>query len=333
MGGTAIFSHLAAPDSTLVLLVALALEAVLPLSGIWRRLPHPVAVLGNVVDAFDRRLNRDGRSFRNRMARGALMTVLLTGAAYGLGYGLQWLLRSIPYGWIGEAAILIVMLAQRSLFEHVRSVMRALNFGRLDRARSAVGRIVGRDVAVLDNHAVARAAIESLAENFSDAVVAPVFWYLLLGLPGVLAFKAISTMDSMIGHMTPRHQAFGRVAARLDTAANFIPARLSAAILSMAAACVPRGHPWAALTTAVRDGRKHRSVNAGYPEAAAAGALDLALGGPRRYGGEAVLDAWLGSGTAQASVSDMRRALLLYVAACCVNALIVAAVLYARAYY
>jgi adenosylcobinamide-phosphate synthase len=158
-----------------------------------------------------------------------------------------------------------------------------------------------------------------------------VFWYLLLGLPGVLAFKAISTMDSMIGHMTPRHQAFGRVAARLDTAANFIPARLSAVILALAAACVPRGHPLAALVTAARDGHKHRSVNAGYPEAAAAGALDLALGGPRRYGGETIDDPWLGDGRAQASIADIRRALLLYVAACLANALAVAAVLYLRA--
>lgn len=331
MGDPAALPFFARPDSTLVLLLALALEAVLPLSGLWRRLPHPVAVLGNVIDVFDRRLNREGRSFRNRMARGALVAFLLASAAYGIGYGLEWLLRSVPYGWVGEAAVLIVMLAQRSLFEHVRAVVRALRSGRLDRAQSAVGRIVGRDVTVLDDHGVARAAIESLAENFSDAVVAPVFWYLLLGLPGVLAFKAISTMDSMIGHMTPRHQAFGRVAARLDTAANFIPARLSAVILALAASCVPRGRPLAAFATAARDGHKHRSVNAGYPEAAAAGALDLALGGPRRYGGEVVDDHWLGDGRAQATMTDVRRALLLYVAACLVNALAVAAVLYVRA--
>jgi adenosylcobinamide-phosphate synthase len=331
MGGTTTIPLLASPDSTLVLLVALALEAVLPLSGVWRRLPHPVAVLGNVIDIFDRRLNRDGRSFRNRMARGAMVAFLIAGAAYGIGYGLEWLLRGVPYGWIGETAILIVMLAQRSLFEHVLAVMRALGSGRLERAQSAVGRIVGRDVTVLDDHGVARAAIESLAENFSDAVVAPVFWYLLLGLPGVLAFKAISTMDSMIGHMTPRHRAFGRVAARLDTAANFFPARLSAVIVALAAACVPRGHPLTALVTAARDGHRHRSVNAGYPEAAAAGALDLALGGPRRYGGETVEDAWLGDGRARATVADIRRALLLYVAACLINALAVAAVLYVRA--
>jgi adenosylcobinamide-phosphate synthase len=326
------FSHFATPDSTLVLLVALALEAALPLSGIWRRLPHPVAVLGNVIEVFDRRLNRDERSFRNRVARGALVAVLIAACAYGIGYGLDGLLRDIPYGWIGEAAILIVMLAQRSLFEHVRVVMRALSSGHIDRAQAAVGRIVGRDVTVLDDHGVARAAIESLAENFSDAVVAPVFWYLVLGLPGVLAFKAISTMDSMIGHMTPRHQAFGRVAARLDTAANFIPARLSAAILAIAAACVPGGRPWAAFVTALRDGHKHRSVNAGYPEAAAAGALDLALGGPRRYGGEVVNDSWLGQGRAQATIADMRRALLLYVVACLINGLMVGTMLYAHAY-
>jgi adenosylcobinamide-phosphate synthase len=288
-------------------------------------------VLGNVIDVFDRRLNRDGRSFRNRLVRGALVTLLIAGAAYGIGYGLEWMLRRIPYGWIGETAVLIVMLAQRSLFEHVRAVMRALRSGRLERAQSAVGRIVGRDVTVLDDHGVARAAIESLAENFSDAVVAPVFWYLLLGLPGVLAFKAVSTMDSMIGHMTPRHCAFGRVAARLDTGANFIPARFSAVIIALAAACIPGGRPLAAVMTAARDGHRHRSVNAGYPEAAAAGALNLALGGPRRYGGEVIEDSWLGDGRAQATIADIRRALLLYVVACLVNALAIAAVLYVRA--
>jgi adenosylcobinamide-phosphate synthase len=150
----------------------------------------------------------------------------------------------------------------------------------------------------------------------------------VLGLPGLLAFKAINTMDSMIGHLTPRYAAFGRVAARLDDAANFIPARISAVLLSLAAFCVPDGRPLVAMRTALREGHLHRSVNAGYPEAAAAGALGLALGGPRSYGGEIVEDHWLNKGGASATVGDIRRALILYVVACLTNAMIVAGVLY-----
>jgi adenosylcobinamide-phosphate synthase len=326
-----VFTQFAASDRALVLLIALAAEAVVPLSWLWDRVSHPVAAFGNLVDTFDRRLNREGRSARNRFARGALVTVMLVALAAAVGYGLEWGLRVIPNGWIGEVVILVVMLAQRSLFEHVRSVTRALERGGLERGRAAVARIVGRDVMALDDHGVARAAIESLAENFSDAVVAPAFWYLVLGLPGLLAYKAINTMDSMIGHLSPRYRAFGCVAARLDDAANFIPARLSVLLIALAAVCVPTGRPLAAIVTAFRDGGKHRSVNAGYPEGATAGALDLALGGPRRYGGEAVLDPWLGDGRAMATVGDIRKALYLYVASCLTNGLAVAAVLYVRA--
>ncbi|MGE5538393.1 MAG: adenosylcobinamide-phosphate synthase CbiB [Gemmatimonas sp.] len=321
-------SHIMRADSALVMLMALALEAALPQSWVWERVPHPVAILGSIIDRVDRRLNRETRSFRARMVRGAVVAVFLTGLAFGAGLLLDSLFRSIPHGWLGEAAVIIVMLAQRSLFEHVQRVERRLAVGKLDSARAAVAKIVGRDVNVLDEHGVARASIESLAENFSDAVVSPMFWYLVLGLPGLLAFKAISTMDSMIGHLTPRYAAFGRVAARLDDAANFIPARLSALLLSIAAMCVPAGRPAGALLTALRDGHRHRSVNAGYPEAAAAGALGLALGGPRSYGGETIDEPWLGAGGASATVTDIRRALILYVVACMANAALVAGMLY-----
>jgi adenosylcobinamide-phosphate synthase len=321
-------THVMRADSALVMLMALALEAALPQSWVWQRLPHPVAIFGSLVDHADRKLNRDTRSFRARMARGAVVAVGLTAIAFGAGVLLDSLFRSIPHGWIGEAAVIIVMLAQRSLFEHVQRVERRLAAGYLNSARVAVGKIVGRDVNVLDEHGVSRAAIESLTENFSDAVVSPMFWYLVLGLPGLLAFKAISTMDSMIGHLTPRYAAFGRVAARLDDAANFIPARLSAILLAIAALCIPGGRPLGAIRTALRDGHRHRSVNAGFPEAAAAGALGLALGGPRSYGGETIVEPWLNDGGASATVTDIRRALILYVVACLANAMVVAGVLY-----
>lgn len=323
-------TEIASSDRALALLIALAAEAALPLSPLWDRVSHPVALFGALVDTFDRRLNREGRSDRARFIRGAVVALLLASFAAAIGYGLDRAFHAVPYGWVGEVVVLAVMLAQRSLFEHVRHVARALGKGGLEAGRAAVARIVGRNVTTLDDHGVARAAIESTFENFSDAVVAPAFWYLILGLPGLLAYKAVNTMDSMIGHRTPRHRAFGCVAARLDDIANFIPARVSAFLIALAAVAVPSGRPVAALTIAFRDGAKHRSVNAGYPEAAAAGALGLALGGPRRYGAETVRDPWLGAGRAMATVADIVRALYLYVASCLVNGLLVAGVLYAR---
>jgi adenosylcobinamide-phosphate synthase len=179
-----------------------------------------------------------------------------------------------------------------------------------------VGHIVGRDPASLDAHGVARAAIESTAENFADGVVAPLFWGVLLGLPGMAAYKAINTLDSMIGHRTPRHRHFGRFAARLDDFANWLPARLSALLILAAAVCLPGATPAAGWRAMWRDAPRHRSPNAGWPEAAMAGVLGLRLAGPRRYAGVAVDDAWMGDGRAAATVTDIRRGLRLLVSAC-----------------
>ena len=177
-----------------------------------------------------------------------------------------------------------------------------------DPARAELRHIVGRDVRALDEHGIARAAIESGAENYSDGVVAPAFWYLLFGLPGLLAYKAINTMDSMIGHRSPRHHAFGRAAARIDDAVNWAPARIAGGLIAAAAVVVPGAAPGRAWDTMVRDAPRHSSPNAGWPEAAMAGALGLALLGPRRYEGEAAADeAWLGDGRKDATADDVRR--------------------------
>ena len=196
---------------------------------------------------------------------------------------------------------------------------RALARGGLDGGREAVRQIVGRDPASLDAHGVARAAIESLAENFSDGVVAPVFWYLLLGLPGLFAYKMVNTLDSMIGHRTPRYRAFGWAAARLDDVLNTVPAPLSGVLLAAAAVFAKNGRPGHAFTIMLRDGRKHHSPNAGWPESAMAGALSLALAGPRRYAEGLVADPWLGDGSARAGVSDIVRGLHLYRRACLIQ--------------
>jgi adenosylcobinamide-phosphate synthase len=206
----------------------------------------------------------------------------------------------------------------------VRAVALALDREGIEAGRRAVAHIVGRDPAQLDEHGVARAAIESLAENFGDAVVAPVFWYVLFGMPGLIIYKAANTMDSMIGHLTPQYRAFGMAAARFDDALNFIPARLAGILIVLAAFFAPKASPWGAFKTMIRDAGKHRSVNAGWPEGAMAGALGLALAGPRRYSQHVVNDPWVGDGRARATVLDIRRGLYVYAVACLINALMIA---------
>jgi adenosylcobinamide-phosphate synthase len=318
-------------DPLLILAAALALDAAFgDMRPVFARIGHPVQWLGRLIAFLDAKLNRPQRSAGARQARGALTVLLIAGLATAIGWALLIVLRGRWWGWMAEAFVVYVLMAQRSLYDHVRAVADGLDKGGLAGGRAAVAHIVGRDPESLDAHGVARAGVESLAENFSDAVVAPCFWYAVFGLPGLFLHKAVNTLDSMIAHRNERYLDFGRFAARLDTAMNFLPARLAALIVAVAAAVAPGAKPFAALRTSFADARKHRSVNAGWPEGAFAGALDLALAGPRRYGGEVVDDPWVGSGRARAGVEDMRRALWLFVCACLVNALVFAALGLAR---
>jgi adenosylcobinamide-phosphate synthase len=242
------------------------------------------------------------------------------------------MLRAIHLGWALEALLVAVLLAQRSLYDHVAAVRDGLERRGLDGGREAVSHIVGRDPQSLDEYGVARAAIESLVENFSDGVVAPALFYALFGLPGIFVYKTANTLDSMIGHKTPRYLQFGWAAARLDDLLNLVPARLSGVLLAAAALATPRAQALPALRIMLRDASKHRSPNAGWPEAAAAGALDLTLAGPRRYNGRVVNDPWLGDGRARATTADINRALRLYMTACLLQwALVGAAYLAAAA--
>jgi adenosylcobinamide-phosphate synthase len=280
------------------LAAALALDAALgePKS-VWDRVPHPVVAMGRAVDALDDRLNAGA----DRRAKGVLAMVALVCGCWALGSIAAWL----PFGGLIEIAGAAVLLAQRSLVDHVGAVGEALPRG-LDAARAEVARIVGRDPQALDAHGVARAAVESGAENFSDGVVAPAFWFLLLGLPGVLVYKAVNTADSMIGHRTERHGEFGWAAAKLDDALNFIPARLSAILIAAAALS------YDAFEVAQRDAPLHDSPNAGWPEAAMARALDLALLGPRSYGGDIDDGPWLNeAGDANATPAHVARCVTL----------------------
>jgi adenosylcobinamide-phosphate synthase len=308
----------------LLLLSALAVEALFgEARGPFGRLPHPVRVIGALIDVCDRKLNDRTRPGRTRRRWGVLTVIIVVGAAAVSGWLIAAVARALPFGWIIELPVVVSLLAQRSLYQHVRSVAVALTRG-LEAGRAAVAHIVGRDASRLDQAGVARAAIESCAENFADAVVAPVFWYVLLGLPGLCAYKAANTLDSMIGHRSPKYLAFGMAAARLDDALNFLPARLAGLYIVAAAAADPEADAKGALRTIRRDANKHRSPNAGWPEAAMAGALGLALAGPREYPMVTVDDPWLGDGRTAADAADIRRALELFRLACVVNALIVA---------
>ncbi len=263
---------------------------------LWSRAPHPAIVIGRLIDRLDRALN-EGTGQR---AKGVVAILVLVAVATLAGL----LIAAIPIaGPVLSVLLVAILLAQKSLVDHVRAVAEALPEG-LDAARREIAKIVGRDPATLQEPDIARAAIESAAENLSDGVVAPAFWFAIAGLPGIVVYKAVNTADSMIGHKNDRYRDFGWAAARLDDLLNFIPARL-AGILIAAAALTP-----AAFSVMVRDAGRHRSPNAGWPEAAMAGALGIALAGPRVYGGVPTDEPFLnGEGRRDIGVAEIDRAI------------------------
>jgi adenosylcobinamide-phosphate synthase len=269
---------------------------------------HPVTWMGRLIGALDRVLNKKPAA----QAGGVVAVIILLVVVGAAALVLQRALLRVPFGLALIAALASTLLAQRSLHRHVADVADALDKDGVEAARVAVACIVGRDTDALDAAGVARAAIESLAENFSDGVVAPVLWLVIAGLPGAALYKAINTADSMIGHRTPRHAAFGWAAARLDDLVNLPASRFSALLLIAAAALSNQASARAAWRAVKRDAARHRSPNAGYPEAAMAGALGLSLAGPRVYDGVRVEDAFMGDGRREANATDIRRALTLY---------------------
>jgi adenosylcobinamide-phosphate synthase len=307
-------------DPLLMLIAGLVIDGLFgDMPAMFRLISHPVVLAGRAIAFFDRKLNRENRSEAARHGRGVITVILLVGGAALLGLVIEWICGGSLVGAAVETMLIAVLVAQRSLYEHVAAVAVGLKSGGLAGGREAVRHIVGRDPMSLDEHGIARAAIESLAENFGDGVVAPVFWYLLLGLPGLFAYKTANTLDSMIGHRTPRHRSFGWAAARLDDLLNAVPAVASGLLLAAGAVFARNGRPGHALAIMLRDGRKHHSPNAGWPESAMAGALSLALAGPRRYPEGLVADPWLGDGSALAGRADIVRALEIFRLACLVE--------------
>ena len=314
-----------APSSALALAASIIEAAVGYPEPLYRAMGHPVTWMGAWLGWLEARLNRPSWSSARRRAVGvaALAAYLSPVAALACGATIL-----APVGLVGFLALAFLaasLPAQRSLDAHVRAVADGLERGGLAAGRSAVARIVGRNVEALDEAGVARAALESLAENFSDGVVAPLLWITLGGLAGGALYKAINTADSMIGHKNERYLAFGWAAARLDDLVN-LPASRLAALWLLAAACLTSGaRPSAAWRAIRRDAGRHRSPNAGWPEAAMAGALGLRLAGPRAYGDERVEDAFMGDGRAAAEVADIRAALRVYRLACVLQAVAIGA--------
>jgi adenosylcobinamide-phosphate synthase len=267
---------------------------------------HPVGGFARLINAGERHWNTPHRSDGQRRLLGILFMILLIGTVGGIAWLLQ--RAAHPFGWPFVALLAFPALAQRSLFDHVCPVARALEAGDLPAARHAVSMIVGRDTQALDQSGVARAAIESLAESFCDGIAAPLFWLLIGGLPGVWIYKAVNTADSLIGHREERWRAFGWAAARTDDLMNLIPARIGGVLI-----CIAGSGGWRILW---RDARKHASPNAGWTESAMAGCLKLRLAGPIAYDGVMQDKPWIGDGRTVATPTDIRRALTIYIRAC-----------------
>ena len=286
---------------------------------LWRRFSHPVVGFGKAISIADKVLNRPSWSDQKRKFLGVLAIVFLLLISLLVGHWLHRLFRHLGLlGFVLESLVVAVFLAQKSLGDHVQRVADGLKKGGLEEGRRAVSMIVGRDPKTLDEPAVCRAAIESLAENFADGVVAAVFWYAVLGLPGLLAYKMLNTADSMIGHKSEKYLQFGWASARLDDFANWPAARFSTFLIAFGA-LLTKGWKAAlmAIDVSLRDNGLHRSPNSGWPEAAMAGALDIQLAGPRIYAGDRVNEPMMnGAGRSSATVQDILTGISIFYGAC-----------------
>jgi len=309
-----------------VLLAALLLDAVIgDPDWLWKRLPHPVVWIGKVISLFDRYFNKTSQASSLRKLGGILTLLVLVAGGLLSGAAFHAVATWLPLGDAITVVVAAVFIALNSLYRHVAAVRDGLRHGGLEGGRTAVSMIVGRDPKQLDEAGVSRAAIESCAENFSDGVVAPVFWFAVLGLPGLIAYKAVNTADSMIGHKNEVYADFGWAAARFDDLINLPASRLAGLFIALAAP-LANGSVRRSISCVLHDAQKHRSPNAGWPEAAMAGALNLALAGPRIYPGYTVNDRFLNaSGRRNASANDISRALTVTLGAYGLQVLLVAA--------
>lgn len=283
-------------DVALPLLVGVLMDCVL---GDPMGLPHPVVGYGRLISFFEHRWNHG----QNRKLKGMLMTVLLVAGVAAVVWGVLVMARNLSV-WLEvvlSAVLVFYCLAGKTLIDEVQAVFRETDVS-LERGRKQVARIVGRDTSELTAQEVRIAALETLAENLSDGVVAPLFWYMVAGVPGMMAYKMVNTLDSMVGYKNERYRNFGCFAARLDDVANYIPARLTALLMVLVSG------RWSLLAFVKRYGRQHASPNSGYPESALAGILDCRFGGPHVYFGQVVDKPWIGENCRAVNTADMQVA-------------------------
>ncbi|MCH2547969.1 MAG: cobalamin biosynthesis protein [Alphaproteobacteria bacterium] len=275
--------------------------------------------LRNLLRSLDRRLNKSNRSPKERAIRGSIVLLVMLGLTGTVASSLSALSATHQWGWLGEVLILSLFIPQRLIFDEARAIYRAIKNDHVDEARKCVERLSLRDAYNLDKHGVIRSAIEYIASAFADRVLSPILWYILLGLPGFIASKIITEAALMLGYESRRHKAYGKTPGRLETVINYIPARIAAIIIVSASLFVPKAKPLKALVYAINHGQKVQLPRKGAPIAAAAGALNLALAGPRSVQGFLVKDAWVGKGSARVTLHDLKKMLLLYVIACLLN--------------
>jgi len=287
------------------------------------KLPHPIVGFGHLISFGEKRLNK-GKSL---FAKGALMTIFLTGCIYFVSY--LFISIAINYNYIFNllltAIIVFYCLSARTLRSEVRQVFEALEQS-TEAGRKQLSRIVGRDTATLEPQHIRSAALETLAENLSDGVIAPLFWFGLLGAPGMLAYKMINTLDSMIGYKNDRYFYFGKFAARLDDVANYIPARITAFLMLLVTANLSK------TAFVLKNGSQHSSPNSGYPEAALAAILNCCFGGPNSYFGKIVDKPFIGSNIKVFQLVDMKKALRVNAASEWLMVAIVAILMYTLNY-
>lgn len=293
---------------------------------IWRKYTHPIVWFGRAVGHIEKKLNFSLLTNNQRKIRGVLALACLVSGAVILGLLFVSVLSRVGFfGQILEIIIIAIFIAQKSMSDHVERVIKPLRENNIEEARTSVSMIVGRDTKQLDESSISRATIESMSENFSDGVVAPIFWFAILGLPGLFAYKMINTADSMLGHMTEKYQDFGWASAKLDDLVNWLPARLSSLLIILSG--VFRGETNTILSASkviLRDAKQHRSPNAGWPEAAMAGVLGVALAGPRTYAEYSVDDAYMNeTGRQKLTFNDVKSAKIVFWTACLIEVLVV----------
>ena len=321
-----ISDHAGGFDPLILLLMALVIETYAgPLQFVSRLTGHPLSAIESLIDWFDRKLNRESRSQMDRAVRGSIAAVIIIAISAALGWAIAWLSQTLPFAWIFETIFLVMLITQRGVYTAVRKVGVALRDQGLETARQKLAPLTNQAAEKMDSHNIARLAIESSANSLTTRVVAPVFWYVLFGFPGLLVYQSLNVMNERLGHKTDHYRAFGFTAARLNDIVLLLPAQFSGLFIVLAALFVPTAHPGRALKTMMRDAGKYRSYNLGVALAAVAGAFDLALAGPRKFSQETKNEPWLGTGSAQATHQDIRRTLYLFAVACLINGVWVAA--------